>query len=148
LILQPNHNANTEEFNEGRSRLVQELAARLADARLVQLAAALTPAALNPPDAIAAEVDAFLDDGAPLRGTPAVATDGTDVAAEAATLSGREREVLPLIADGMSNRAIADELVIAESTVANHVRSILTKTGTANRTEAGTWAVRHGLAGE
>jgi DNA-binding NarL/FixJ family response regulator len=36
----------------------------------------------------------------------------------------------------------------SESTVANHVRNILAKTGTANRTEAGAWAVRNGLAGD
>jgi DNA-binding CsgD family transcriptional regulator len=60
-------------------------------------------------------------------------------------LSPREVTVLRLIASGRSNRAIAQELVISEHTVANHVRNILRKTGSANRTEAGDYAHRKGL---
>ena len=48
-------------------------------------------------------------------------------------LSHREMEVLCLIAVGKSNREIADALCISLNTVATHVRNILTKTGTANR---------------
>ncbi|WP_220187338.1 helix-turn-helix transcriptional regulator, partial [Pseudonocardia pini] len=51
-------------------------------------------------------------------------------------LSPREREVLDHVAAGLSNRRIAERLFISEHTVANHVRAILRKTGTANRTEA------------
>ena len=51
-------------------------------------------------------------------------------------LSPREITVLRLIAVGGSNRQIGEQLVISEHTVANHVRSILRKTGCANRTEA------------
>jgi DNA-binding CsgD family transcriptional regulator len=60
-------------------------------------------------------------------------------------LSPREVTVLRLIAAGGSNRNIGDELVISEHTVANHVRSILRKTGCANRTEAAAYAYRRGL---
>ena len=60
-------------------------------------------------------------------------------------LSPRELEVLRLVADGMSNRQIAEALVVAEGTVANHVHHILTKTNTATRTEASTWGMRNGL---
>ena len=60
-------------------------------------------------------------------------------------LSQREVEVLCLIAAGKSNREIADTLCISTNTVANHVRNILTKTNTANRTEAATFAVHQGL---
>jgi class 3 adenylate cyclase/DNA-binding CsgD family transcriptional regulator len=60
-------------------------------------------------------------------------------------LSGREAEVLRLVATGRSNREIADVLFISQNTVANHVRSILQKTGCANRTEASLYAVRRGL---
>jgi DNA-binding NarL/FixJ family response regulator len=60
-------------------------------------------------------------------------------------LSPREVTVLRLIASGRSNRAIAEQLLISEHTVANHVRSILRKTGSANRTEAGHYAHRQGL---
>jgi predicted ATPase/DNA-binding CsgD family transcriptional regulator len=60
-------------------------------------------------------------------------------------LSEREVEVLGLLAAGKSNRDIADTLCISINTVANHVRNILTKTNTANRTEAAAFAIRHGL---
>jgi DNA-binding CsgD family transcriptional regulator len=53
-----------------------------------------------------------------------------------AGLTQREIEVLGLIGFGYSNRRIAGELVISEHTAANHVRSILMKTGARNRTEA------------
>jgi DNA-binding CsgD family transcriptional regulator/tetratricopeptide (TPR) repeat protein len=60
-------------------------------------------------------------------------------------LSGREVEVLRLVATGRSNREIGDQLYISMNTVANHVRSILQKTGAANRAEATAYAARHGL---
>jgi DNA-binding CsgD family transcriptional regulator len=63
-------------------------------------------------------------------------------------LSQREVEVLRLLAAGRSNRDIADALYISLNTVATHVRNILTKTGTANRTEAAAYALRHGLRAE
>ena len=59
-----------------------------------------------------------------------------------AGLSQREREVLDHVATGLSNRRIAERLFISEHTVANHVRAILRKTGTANRTEAAALARR------
>ena len=61
-------------------------------------------------------------------------------------LSGREAQILRLVARGLSNREIGAELYISEHTAANHVRSILRKTGCANRTEAASYAHRHGLA--
>ena len=63
-------------------------------------------------------------------------------------LSQREVEVLHLLATGKSNREIADALCISLNTVATHVRNILTKTGTANRTEAAAYALRRGLRAE
>jgi DNA-binding NarL/FixJ family response regulator len=63
-----------------------------------------------------------------------------------AGLTRREAEVLRLVAAGKTDREIADELVIAISTVGHHVSNILGKTGSANRTEAAAFAVRHGLA--
>src|SRR5262249_52427780 len=63
-------------------------------------------------------------------------------------LSQREVEVLRLLAAGRSNRDIAEALYISLNTVATHVRNILTKTGTANRTEAAAYALRHGLLKE
>ena len=60
-------------------------------------------------------------------------------------LTEREVGVLQLIAMGRNNREIAQVLEISPNTVANHVRSILTKTYTANRTEAAAFANREGL---
>jgi DNA-binding CsgD family transcriptional regulator len=63
-------------------------------------------------------------------------------------LSPREVEILRLVARGLSNRQIGRELVISEHTAANHVRSVLRKTGCANRTEATAYAYRRGLVAE
>jgi DNA-binding CsgD family transcriptional regulator/tetratricopeptide (TPR) repeat protein len=63
-----------------------------------------------------------------------------------AGLSPREAQILKLVAKGLSNREIGMELTISEHTAANHIRSILRKTDCANRTEAASYAHRHGLA--
>ncbi|HZD02641.1 MAG TPA: AAA family ATPase [Actinomycetes bacterium] len=60
-------------------------------------------------------------------------------------LSAREVEVLRLVARGRTNREIGGELFISEHTAANHVRTILRKTACKNRTDAASYAYRHGL---
>jgi DNA-binding CsgD family transcriptional regulator/nucleoside-triphosphatase THEP1 len=57
-------------------------------------------------------------------------------------LTRREREIAGLISDGLTNRAIADQLVLSERTVEGHVRSILAKLQLTNRTELAAWALR------
>ncbi|MCA6091481.1 response regulator transcription factor [Streptomyces sp. SCA3-4] len=64
-----------------------------------------------------------------------------------ASLTPREREVLVLLADGMSNREIADRLVISAETVKNHVGGVLTKLGADNRVRAAAIAWQAGLTG-
>ncbi|HEX6677581.1 MAG TPA: LuxR C-terminal-related transcriptional regulator [Actinomycetes bacterium] len=64
-----------------------------------------------------------------------------------AGVTGREVEVLRLIAAGRSNRAIAEALFISPNTVLRHVSNIFTKLGVANRAEAAAYATRQGLAG-
>lgn len=66
-----------------------------------------------------------------------------DAQARAASpLSPRECEVAALIALALSNRQIADRLVLSERTVETHVRSILAKLGYSTRTEIATWSLR------
>lgn len=60
-------------------------------------------------------------------------------------LTDREVDVLRLVADGLSNREIGERLFISANTAANHVRSILIKTGAPNRTRAAIFATEHGL---
>ncbi|MCH8910533.1 MAG: response regulator transcription factor [Chloroflexi bacterium] len=63
-------------------------------------------------------------------------------------LSGREVEVLRLIAAGRSNQKIADDLFLSRYTVVRHVSNIFGKIGAGNRAEAATNANRHGLVDE
>lgn len=60
-------------------------------------------------------------------------------------LTDREGQVLDLLAQGMTNKEIASDLVITERTVKFHISSILGKLGAGNRTEAVTIAVQRGL---
>ncbi len=60
-------------------------------------------------------------------------------------LSARETEVLGLVAKGLTNREIGEQLHIAENTVKNHLRNILDKLHLNNRAQAAAFAVRHGL---
>lgn len=65
----------------------------------------------------------------------------------ATALTPREREVLALLAEGLTNRLIARRLVVADKTVKTHMSAILAKLGVADRTQAALWAVRHGIGG-
>jgi non-specific serine/threonine protein kinase len=66
-------------------------------------------------------------------------------AAPLAQLSRREREVTALVARGLTNRQIAEELVISEWTVDTHVRHILTKLDFRSRTQVAGWVAEQGL---
>jgi DNA-binding CsgD family transcriptional regulator len=57
-------------------------------------------------------------------------------------LTTREREIAELVSAGLTNRAIADRLVLSERTIEGHVRSILAKLQLTNRTELAAWALR------
>jgi two-component system, NarL family, response regulator DevR len=59
-----------------------------------------------------------------------------------ALLSPQERQILTLIADGLTNRQIGDRMFLAEKTVKNYVSSVLTKLGMERRTEAAVFAAR------
>jgi len=78
----------------------------------------------------------------PVRPTPR-ASASTPTSPEA--LTPREREVLSLLAEGLSNKAIADRLAISEHTAKFHVNAVLSKLGVQRRTEAVVRAARLGL---
>jgi DNA-binding NarL/FixJ family response regulator len=74
---------------------------------------------------------------------PTEATSEKEIVEE---LTSREINVLSLIAEGKTNKEIADELVISENTVKIHLRNILDKLHLQNRIQAAVYAVRKGLA--
>src|SRR5205823_3510149 len=65
-----------------------------------------------------------------------------------AGLTQREIEVLKLLARGLPNRQIAEQLVISPKTVANHVEHIYAKIGASTRARASLFAMQHGLLPE
>jgi DNA-binding CsgD family transcriptional regulator len=68
--------------------------------------------------------------------------------ARPAGLTGREVEVLRLLARGLSNKEIGEYLVISRKTAGHHVEHIYAKTGVANRALASLFAANHGLIGD
>lgn len=93
-------------------------------------------------EALARRVGAALSSGAPAAAGAETAGRGTRDAAE---LTPREMEVLRLVAQGRSNREIADELFISVKTVSVHVSNILAKLGVSTRGEAAAVAHRQAL---
>jgi pimeloyl-ACP methyl ester carboxylesterase/DNA-binding CsgD family transcriptional regulator len=131
-------------FEQGR-----QLASLIPGARFVGLDGANHLLLANEPawPVALAEIRAFLS-AEPENRDVANASRETDVGVVApipANLTPREVEVLRLLAAGQTNRDIAAELFITINTVANHVKNILSKTDSANRTEAAAFAGRHGL---
>ena len=86
-------------------------------------------------------LDALRTGGLPSRGGLPTAAPG-DMA-----LTRRESEILQLVANGLSNKEIANELTITEGTVKNHVHNALEKLHLTNRVQAAAYAVRQGMAG-
>ena len=64
---------------------------------------------------------------------------------EAIVAGQREIQVLELIVQGLANKQIAYQLTIAEHTVKNHVKNILSKLGVQDRTQAATAAIQRGI---
>ena len=84
-------------------------------------------------------LDALRSGGLPARGAAAAGPQQDSV------LTRREAEILQLVANGMSNKEIANELTITEGTVKNHVHNALEKLHLTNRVQAAAYAVRQGL---
>lgn len=85
------------------------------------------------PPSIAARALALLARGSHAGDNPAEA------------LSEREQEVLRLLARGLTNKDIAQTLILSVRTIEGHLRSIFAKLGLGSRTEAALWAIRHGF---
>jgi ATP/maltotriose-dependent transcriptional regulator MalT len=120
-------------YEEGRARLLIARCCRI----------------LGDADAAALEVSVarriFTRLGAKPDLAHAGSTFGKVPAASTHGLTGRELEVLRLLATGLTNRMIADELVVAVRTVDTHVSSILSKLGVSSRSAATSFAYRHHL---
>jgi len=124
-----------------------EAATRLADARAI--AETLGAAPLRDAiDGLARRARLTLEAASPATVDAALpAGEGEEaVAADPFGLTSREREVLALVAEGHTNKRIAEALFISESTAGVHVSNILGKLGVTSRTEAAAVAVRLGLA--
>ncbi len=90
----------------------------------------------TPPDPAAAKADVDSEDAANALPPLPVGFAG---------LSARERDVLRLVATGLNNREIGQQLHLSAGTVKNHVSAIIHLLGTADRTEAAVLATKHGL---
>jgi DNA-binding NarL/FixJ family response regulator len=118
--------------------IARNIASRIPDARL---------AAVEDLDSIIPTAIEFLREGGEQIPHDPVEDGGSEGSIGAtgypAGLTGREVEVLRLVAAGKSNREIAEELVISSNTVDRHVSHILGKIGAANRAEAVAYAARN-----
>ena len=107
----------------------------------------------TPPDELVRAVrvvaagDALLSPSVTRQLLDQVAAGGTPVAIDPAVeaLTEREREVLDLLARGLSNAEIAERLVLGETTVKTHVGRVLSKLGLRDRVQAVVWAYEHGV---
>jgi DNA-binding CsgD family transcriptional regulator/tetratricopeptide (TPR) repeat protein len=139
----------------GNAYLVAYCSWRMAEARLIDGDRTAAATALGEAHAIATRLGA-----APLRaaleglaarsrleimGEPVARARTRDEPGDPFGLTRRERDVLPLLVKGRTNRQIAEELFISENTAGVHVSNILGKLGAASRTEAAGIAARLGL---
>jgi len=92
------------------------------------------------------ETSSVVPPGTPLSQSPRALSPRRALKQHFGGLTSREREVACLVAQGKSNRAIADELVVGVSTVEAHITHIFTKLGFSSRAQIAAWAVDKGLA--
>lgn len=96
------------------------------------------------PEVLVAGLRSAIDGGAPLSPRVAAQLLKDNRASDTlAKLAPRERQILGLIADGMSNKQIARQLGITEATVKSHCGRLFQHLGVSDRTQAAVWATRH-----
>jgi DNA-binding NarL/FixJ family response regulator len=124
----------------GRARDRDRVRPQLLAAGLdIVIEAAAQPAAAELPDDVDAIVIAAEDPSSPFTSRSIEPRELTEA------LTTREQEVLELVAEGLSNKAMAAALGISDQTVKFHVAAIIAKLGASNRTDAVRRAVRRGL---
>ena len=124
------HEEARAEFNATR-KLIDHLAAKIPDAAL--------------PGGSVSLREGFLASATSLVPRAPPATPRKAQKQQFGGLTAREREVAALIAQGLSNQAIATKLILSERTVETHVASILSKLGHASRAQIAAWAATTGL---
>ncbi|MGW4422030.1 ATP-binding protein [Streptosporangium sp. NPDC004631] len=120
-------------FGARMEELLQPARARLGDALVAQLWA-------HGQEMSQEQAVRYALEGDERAGTSPL-TGRSPAAAPLTTLTGREWEIADLVARGLSNKAIADELVISPATAARHVANILAKLGFSSRIQVATWVI-------
>jgi len=116
------------------------------DAARARVVVGVACQALGDEESAELELDAARATFDSLGAAPALHDLGSRTRTSPAGLSTREVEVLRLLARGLSNREIADQLVISEHTVSRHLQNIFGKLGVGTRAAAGAYAFEHRLA--
>jgi predicted ATPase/DNA-binding CsgD family transcriptional regulator len=134
--LPPLPGARAERYLAPARRLGDHVVARLwARGRALSAEAAI---------ALALEAPAPGQVAGPVRPPRAAAANPAVATPPPSSLTAREREIAALIADGRSNKAIADELVISPATVARHVANIMAKLDFHSRAQIAAWTIEPG----
>jgi DNA-binding CsgD family transcriptional regulator len=131
--------ARAERYLVPARRGGDHVVARLWARGLALSAEAAIDLALSPP--AAADLPA---NGAQHSGVQAADMTTVGAATPPSSLTTREREIARLVADGLSNKAIAKELVVSPATVARHVANIMGKLGFHTRAQIAAWTADRG----
>ncbi|MCC6176269.1 MAG: hypothetical protein IT305_13260 [Chloroflexi bacterium] len=91
-------------------------------------------------------LDEAVEEALAAAGSCAVEGDGATATEPVARLSPREREIVGLVGRGLTNREVAQRLVVSQRTIEWHVANILGKLGLENKRQLTVWALDHGLA--
>jgi len=126
--------------------VARRLAAEIADCRVTIVEGEAYLPFLQNQAAIISAIESFLAPDGPVDvAQSAAAPQGIEPEPARNPLSPREREVATLVAQGLTNRQIAERLVVTEGTATLHVKHTLAKLGFRSRAQIAAWAVERGL---